>query len=202
MRRDRSSDRGFSLIEIMIVVGITCVVAVISVPMMANTLGFFRLSGDARSVSNSMAVAKMRAASVFSRTRLHADLVGRSHYLETWDKTLNMGAGGWKAEGGTTYLSSNVNFTYSPVTSAPPNTQGTISQAAACTDDMGMPIGNTACLIFNSRGVPVRASDFSPTVDAIYVSDGTAIYGVTVVATGMIRLWRTNPAATPTWVLN
>ena len=79
--------------------------------------------------------------------------------------------------------------------------QATIAQAAACTDDMGVPIGNTACLMFNSRGVPID-STFAPTVDALYVTDGTAVYGVTVVATGMIRLWHTPPVSTPTWVLH
>lgn len=199
MTRCWSSDRrGFSLLEIMMVVAITCVVTAIAVPMMANTLGYFRLSGDARGVSNAMAVAKMRAASIFSRTRLYVDLDSKTHHLETWDKTTSH----WTVEGGNTYLSSNVSFSFSPVTAAPPNTQGTIGQATACTDDMGVAIGDTACLIFNSRGVPIKPSDFSPTVDAIYLSDGTAIYGVTVVATGMIRLWRTNPTSTPTWVLN
>ena len=44
---------------------------------------------------------------------------------------------------------------------------------------------------------------FAPTgIDALYVTDGTAVYGVTVAATGMLRLWRTLPVATPTWVLN
>ena len=188
--------------EIMIVVAVTCVVTAIAVPMMSNTLGYFRLSGDARSVSNASAVAKMRAASIFSRVRLYVDLNGKSFHLESWDKTLNMGAGGWKVEGGLTYLSTNVTFGYSPVGTAPPNTQGTIGQAVACRDDMDVPIGNTACLIFNSRGVPVNPADFSPTVDAVYMTDGTQVYAVTVVATGMIRLWRTNPTATPNWVQN
>ena len=194
-----SERRGFSLIEVMIVVGITCVVAAISVPMMANTLGYFRLTGDARSVSNASAVAKMRAASVFSRTRLYVDLPGRSFHLETWDKTTSK----WTVEGGNTYLSSNVSFAFSPVTAPPPYTQDAIAQAQACTDDMDMAIGGTACLMFNSRGVPIGpAPGFSPKVDALYLTDGTAVYGVTVVATGMIRLWRTNPVASPTWVPN
>jgi hypothetical protein len=40
-----------------------------------------------------------------------------------------------------------------------------------------------------------------PKVEALYVTDGTAVYGVTVAASGMIRGWRTPPVSTPTWVL-
>jgi hypothetical protein len=54
--------------------------------------------------------------------------------------------------------------------------------------------------MFNSRGVPVD-NTFAPTAsDAVYVTDGSAVYGITVSATGMIRSWRTPPAASPTWV--
>jgi hypothetical protein len=37
-------------------------------------------------------------------------------------------------------------------------------------------------------------------VDALYVTDGRAIYAVTLSATGMTRSWRTFPATTATWV--
>lgn len=198
MKRHCLSDRrGYSLIEIMVVVLLTGVVAAIAVPMMSNTLGFFRLSGDARSISNSVAVAKMRAASDFSRVRLYVDLSTKSHHIESWDKVNST----WVVEGGTTSLSSNVTFGFGAVGAPPPNTQAAIAQAPLCTNDAGAVIGNTACFMFNSRGVPID-STFSPTaVDALYLTDGSAVYGVTAAATGMIRLWRTLPTATPTWVL-
>ena len=33
----------------------------------------------------------------------------------------------------------------------------------------------------------------------VYLTDGTVIYGATVSATGMIRLWQTPRKATPSW---
>jgi hypothetical protein len=88
------------------------------------------------------------------------------------------------------------------VGASPPNTQGAIGQAPQCTNDLGVVIGNTACVMFNSRGVPVD-STFSPTaLDVVYLTDGSAVYAVAAAATGMIRLWRTLPNAVPTWVLN
>ena len=34
----------------------------------------------------------------------------------------------------------------------------------------------------------------------MYITDGNAVYGITVSATGMIRTWRTLPLGTPAWV--
>jgi prepilin-type N-terminal cleavage/methylation domain-containing protein len=191
----RRESEGFTLIELLVVVAIFAVVAVMALPMTGNALASFRLSGDARSLSNGIALAKMRAASTFSRARLYVDLADGSYHVETWDKTVS----DWVSEGGTTSLSSGVSFGFSPATVAPPNTQGTIGQAPACTDKDGNTIGNTACVMFNSRGVPVD-SLLAPTgSDAVYMTDGTAIYGVTVAATGMMRMWNAVPAATPNW---
>ena len=58
---------GFSLLELLMVVGISTVVAAIAVPMMKNTIGDFKLSGDARGLTNAVSLAKLRAASTFPR---------------------------------------------------------------------------------------------------------------------------------------
>jgi type II secretory pathway pseudopilin PulG len=193
---------GFSLIEIVVVCGIIGLIAAMSAPLFGNAIATFRLSGDARGVSNSAAVAKMRAASDFSRVRLYIDLSARTHRLQTFDKTSAVCC--WITQGGTTALSSGVTFGYGVVTVPPPNTQGTIGQAPLCVDDTGADILNTACIMFNSRGVPIgNGPSFAPTgIDAIYVTDGTAVYGVTIAATGLLRNWRTLPVAIPLWVRN
>ena len=198
MTNPKRSD-GFSLFEIVVVVGLIGIISAISVPMFGNAIAGFRVSGDARSISNAAAVAKMRAASEFSRVRLYVDLVGKTHKMQTWSKAAVDCC--WVTQGGTTALSSGVTFGFSAVTTAPPNTQTTIGQASQCTADDGTLIANTACIMFNSRGVPVD-STFAPAGDALYVTDGAMVYGVTVAATGMLRLWRTLPVATPQWVVN
>jgi type II secretory pathway pseudopilin PulG len=187
--------------EMMLVVALTGVVAAIAVPMMVNSLGFFRLSGDARSTANAVALAKMRAASVFGRVRLYVDVTGRSSHIETWNSATST----WVADTGANYLSQGVNFDFGAVGAAPPNTQGTIglpSYPCKIGDATTADIANTHCVIFNSRGIPIDSSAAgNPVVDAVYVTDGTAVYGVAVSATGMVRTWRTPPTATPTWVL-
>jgi prepilin-type N-terminal cleavage/methylation domain-containing protein len=89
---------GFSLLEILVVLGLIAVLSAIAVPMFGNALADFKLSGDARNVSNAVALSKLRAASDFSRVRLYVDLVNRTHHIESWKKTTSS----WTTEGGTT----------------------------------------------------------------------------------------------------
>jgi prepilin-type N-terminal cleavage/methylation domain-containing protein len=199
VRAGAARDRGFSLIEMLLVLAIMGVLATIAVPMSGNAVRYLRISGDARDISNALAVTKMRAAAKFTKARLLVDLSSKSYYIQTYDKTL----GAWAAETGSTSLSSYVSFGYGTVGTPPSDTQTSIGQATACYDNASPPaeIANTACVIFNSRGIPiVRDSSASPTGNyALYVNDGTFVYGVTVAATGFIRTWRTTQTATPSW---
>ena len=190
-------EAGFTMVETLVVVGLIGVICAIAVPMTANAIANFRVTGDTRSVSNATALAKMRAASNFSRVRLYVDRTGSSHHLEVWNKV----TGHWTTVGGTTHLSTHVTFGYGVVSEPPLGTQDFIGQAAPCTDDAGTDITNTSCLMFNSRGVPVDNLGAPTALDALYLTDGSAVYAVTLSATGMLRVWRTPPVAMPTWVL-
>ena len=188
--------------EIVVVVGIIGVLGAIAAPMFNNAIRSFRLSGDARSLSNAAAVAKMRAASDFSRVRLYVDLTARTHRMQVFDKTSATCC--WVTQGGVVSLSSGVSFGHGAVLTPPADTQDLIGQAPLCTTDADPPVNipNTACIMFNSRGTPIDNS-FAPFGnDALYVTDGTAVYGVTVASTGLLRLWRTPPVAAPSWVRN
>jgi len=194
--------RGFSLIEMLVVVGLTTVIAAIAVPMMSNTIGNFRLSGDAHSVASAMALAKLRAASGFSQARLFVDLTTRSFHVETLQKS----PVAWAADGGTTTLSTGVTFGFGGIATPPLNTQALIGQAPPCVTAAGAAIANTACILYNSRGIPVDPSGAAPNVgaptgnDALYLTDGTAVYGLLLSATGQSKLYRTN-ISSATWAL-
>jgi prepilin-type N-terminal cleavage/methylation domain-containing protein len=194
----RRGDAGFTLLETLLVVALIGVISAIAVPQFSNSIGYFRISGDARSISNGLAVTKIRAASNFSRTRLYVSRPGGWHRIEKGDTSSPTH---WSVEGGTTYLSTNSSFSFGAVASPPPNTQAAIAQSAACLDDTGAAIASTSCVLFNSRGVPIDNAGASLGTNAIYLTNGSAVYGITVSATGMLRLWQTRAAATPNWVL-
>jgi hypothetical protein len=191
---DRSfgSSDGFSLIEVFIVMVVTMTLAAVAIPRTSTLFGDLRLSGDARALSNSIALAKMRAAADFTRARLRANIAARTYQIERLQKTVPPS---WVGEDDAISLSYQVNLSPGSLTTAPPNTQPAVAMAPPCLDGEGAAIANTACVVFNSRGIPIDNAGNPTGNDALYVTDGTAVYGVTVGATGLIRLWKSGPNA-------
>jgi prepilin-type N-terminal cleavage/methylation domain-containing protein len=193
--------RGFSLLEMIFTLAISMVLMAIAAPMMGNALGYYRLSGDARALSNAISVAKMRAASDFTQARLFVDLTAGYH-LETFKKTPAPN-GSWTTEGGTTNLSGTETFGFGGLAAAPLNTQNVITQgvtgSAPCKDVTGANIANSVCILFNSRGIPVDTTGAPTGAGALYITDGAAVYGITISATGSIITWQ-SPASTASWI--
>jgi len=181
------------------VLAIMGVLAAIAVPMSGNSIRYLKLSGDARDLANATAVAKMRAAAKFTQSRLYIDLTGRSYYVQTYNKTTLA----WETEGGTTSLANTVSFGYGSVGAPPADTQDPIGQAPLCKNNASpaVDVASTACVVFNSRGIPIDTTGSPTGNDAIYVTDGSSVYAITIAATGFIRTWQTSQAATPSWAL-
>jgi Tfp pilus assembly protein FimT len=185
------------VIELLVVVGILGLMAALALPNLRSATSGYRLTGDARTVARTVAVAKMRAAAAFTRVRLRADIGTGTFQIERWDTTATPNA--WVPDGGVERLSSGVAFGFGGLTSSPPNTQGTGTIFhRACFDNATPPvaIAGTACIVFNSRGVPVDSTGAPLGGNAIYVTDGTAVYGAMVAATGLANLYWT-PYRTP-----
>jgi hypothetical protein len=180
---------------LLVALGLAGVISAVALPMTSSAVSDLRVRGDARAVSNIVALAKMRATSGFTRTRVFVDLDGGSFFVQIWDKATST----WGTEGGARATSAGVSFGFGGLTAPPPDTQVAIGQSSACLDDEGTAIGNSACIVFNSRGIPIDAAG-APTGDnGLYITDGTSVYGTTITATPLVRLWW-SPAGSPAWV--
>jgi prepilin-type N-terminal cleavage/methylation domain-containing protein len=186
-------NRGFSLVEVLMTTVIIVVIAAIGIPTLMSIVRGLRTGGDARDLNGLIIQAKMRAAANFARTRVYADLSANTFRIETQPS----GTTGWTTDcpsGCNQSLSSGVSFGFGSLSSPPGGTQATLGQAPLCKDITGTAdIANTACIIFNSRGIPITpGTGLTPTgEDAIYVTDGKSVTGVTVSLTGLTKIWRT-----------
>ena len=187
---------GFTLIDLLITVAVIGIVAGMALPMGDRMASGFRIKGDAQALEHTITLAKMRAASAFSRARVRVNLTEDTYQLEVWNKTTT----NWDVQGGTVYLSRGVTFGFLELDTAPPNTQTVIDQSPACPEELtGTTIDDTACILFNSRGVPINSAGAPVGGNAFYINDGTGVYATTVTATPLVRLWWSNASA-PGWV--
>jgi prepilin-type N-terminal cleavage/methylation domain-containing protein len=190
-----SRQRGFTLVEVLTTTALLVILALFSLPITSRAVADVRLRGDARAVANTVALAKMRATSAFSRARVFADLSTNSFFVQVWDK----GDATWVTEGGSINTSSGVGFGFGALDAPPPDTQATLAQSPACSDDDGVEIANTACIVFNSRGIPIDAAGAPFGENALYITDGTGVFGTTLTATPLINLWW-SPTVGASWV--
>jgi Tfp pilus assembly protein FimT len=210
---------GFSTMELLVVIAMSVVITALAVPTYLNTAAYLRAAGDLRSLNGITAQAKMRAAADFTHARVYANLSGNAYQLQVWDKAANSGSGCWvedtdpKADANKTCLtfvggapsgtvialSQGVTFGFGGLTQGPTAGQTTVAQAVTCRDNANTAVGgSTACIVFNSRGIPIDNSNSPIPSGALYVTNGTVVNGVTVSATGSIQAW-TSPATSANW---
>jgi Tfp pilus assembly protein FimT len=173
----RTSDvRGFSLLELAIVVTFFLLILSIALPQALTTLRAFRASSDARSIASQLALAKMRAANGFTQARLNCNLTNKSCQLEVCTSKGTSACNTFSAEGGSISLSKEMTFGFGSITT-PAGSQASIE--------------TTAQILFNSRSVPIDNTGAVTGNDALYLTNQAGdTYAVTVYASGRIALWR------------
>ena len=191
----RQREEGFSIIDLLVVVAVLGTVMAMALPSLGSSMSAFRLKGDAQAVNNLVSLAKMRAAAQFTRARLRLDLAQNRYFLETWDRANDT----WVRRDGVNATQQGVTFGFGALATPPPDTQPAIAMSAECVDDDGAPIPQTACLTFNSRGVPVDGTGAPTGQNAFYLTDGTGVYAITVTATPLVRFWW-SPASSAQWI--
>jgi len=192
-------EQGFSLIDTLMVVALMGIIAGIAVPVTGGAFAGQKFRNDAQAVTNLVALAKMRASANVTRARVRANINDGTIALEVWNKTTSA----WVVEDGPTPLSPGVTFSFGSVPTPPPNTQVSITFSPGCKVGVtaaSATIGNTACVVFNSRGLPVDGGGATFGGHAIYLTDGVSVAAATVTATPRIRRWSTPVrASTPAW---
>src|ERR1051326_5199827 len=131
--------RGFSVVEIALVLLIAMGILGITIPAVQTILRSYQAAADARSLAIQLALVRMRAGANFTQARLNCNLVAKSCQLEIFNKTTSQ----FQAEGGAQLLSQGVSFGFGSITT-PAGTQTTIQ--------------NSANILFNSRGIPVDST--------------------------------------------
>ena len=193
-----SRTKGFSMIELIIVIAIIMIMAAAAIPLLGPTLQNYRLRGDARNIASLLALARIRAASDFTRAEVCFDFAGgictptsqpNTYQVELWNKTTNAFA----PEPGTfpQALSKGDFFPANSVLTAqgipPTGGQTTIGQG---TGVPGPPVASVQ-IIFNSRGIAIDPVTLNPVgTDAIYISNTTAYCAVTASLAGQTATWR------------
>jgi Tfp pilus assembly protein FimT len=191
------ASHGYSLIDLLVVVGVIGVVAGIALPVTGSALATQRIKADSQALTQTVALAKMRASANFTRARVRVDFTSNAYALEIWDKA----ASAWVTEGATIYTATGVSFGFGSLGTPPPNTQVAIGQSPACRTGVtagSTAIGNTACIIFNSRGLPIDGGGSIFGGHALYVTDGATVAATTITATPRIRRWASR-STTATW---
>jgi type II secretory pathway pseudopilin PulG len=188
---------GYSLIDILMVVALIGVVSAVAVPMTGTAVSSQRFRADAQALTNMVGLAKMRASAGFTRARVRANRDTNTFVLERWDKGTNT----WVAEGGAMRLYRGITFGFAGLAVPPPNTQTAIGLSLPCRSGLtaaSAAINNTACILFNSRGLPVDGDGALFGGHAIYLTDGALVTATTVTATPRIRRW-SSFASAPSW---
>jgi len=189
----QSSERGFSLVELMIVVIIVLTLSAIAIPNVVSITRSSRNLSDARSISAALNLARMRAAADFTHARVYMDLTGNTFHVETWNKA----SGCWQTDGDSnsctqttspvTALDSGDTFGYGTITAGPTAATSSIAQAPLCTSGVagassGSTTSNTACIEYNSRSFPVKSDGSIVASDAIYLTGSQKFYSAVAVS--------------------
>lgn len=159
--------RGFSLIELCVVLAATAIMAAVAVPMLTTSMRGMQLLSDARNIASSMTYARMSATTQMNRYRVAFDLGNNVWNLQK----LNRGTGEYEpfeADNGLCGGIANSGIAFKTVSATGPS---------------GFPTTSATAVTFNSRGMPNAAS-------AIYLSNEDTHYAVSVSIAGKVQVWR------------
>ncbi len=185
-----SRQRGFSLIELAVVVSIILVIAAISLPSLLNSSRPMRLRNDAHALASLVTMARMRAATEFAHVEISCITTATPAYCQLQSYGFNGTM--WKPEAQKIYLSTGVSFGIPPTINTNVKNQSVAYQGDSLENTPS--VTTNPIILFNSRGLPIdpTGATTDPTYDyALYLKDTTNnYYAVSVNQTGHPSLYR------------
>jgi prepilin-type N-terminal cleavage/methylation domain-containing protein len=159
--------RGFSMIELSMVLGLIAVTTAFSVPMLTNSMRSMQLISDARSIATTMTYARMSATSQMTRYQLNFDLGNN-----TWNlQKRNRNTGNYEIQQAVNGLSNGIAHS------------GIAFRTTSSTAPTGFPTTSSTSITFNSRGIPNG-------IAIVYLSNNEMNYAVSVSLAGKVQVWR------------
>jgi len=173
------NNRGFSMVELSMLLAITAILAAFSIPMLSSTMHSMQLASDARSIGSTMSYAKLSATSQLTQYRLTFSLSEKEWRL---DKR-NRDSGEFELQQDVHGLSGG-------------GSESCISfKSSSGTAPTGFPTASSTTITFDSRGIPREGASI------IYLTNGDEDFAVSASLSGKIQVWKSvNRNGTSQWV--
>jgi len=172
--RKMEDDKGFSMVELLIFLGMAVVMMAVAIPMLSSSMRSMQLMADARSIATSLTLAKMSSTAQMTHCRLSFDLGGGEWRLEK----LNKSTGEFELQQADNELSSGV------------ANSGIVFKSSSSSAPSGFPTDSSAAITFNSRGIPIDGAGIPTTNSVVYLSMRDTDFAVTVSLGGKVQLWK------------
>jgi prepilin-type N-terminal cleavage/methylation domain-containing protein len=176
--------RGFTMIELMIVVGIFAIVAAMAIPTYMSHLRNYRVRNDANNIVGLTTIARMRAGANFSRAAVSCDAPAgapstcRIYTLQNASSGTPCTLSTWTLEPQQYTFSATVIFAIPAAATLGVMGQSTTAPAQVYSGITPTPPPYT--IYFNSRGWPVDCNGNAITNYALYLQDQPGVFSAAV----------------------
>lgn len=186
--RQRYKERGFSAIELLVVMAIITIVASIALPYTRTAFQTYSAVNDAREMAAQLSLARMRAASAFSRARVYCDPTASPQcklQLQSYNSS------SWTDEGTKFGLASGDTFGIASGAATGVGGQSGTPQQPPNASSPYTPNVAPYAIEFNSRGLPIDPSTGNLKTDyAVYLQGGGVYGAVAVDASGKASMYQ------------
>jgi Tfp pilus assembly protein FimT len=170
LKHKASDSKGFSLVELSIMVAMIAVLAAFSIPMLNSSLRDMKVISDTQSIATTLTYAKLQAMAQMTSWRLSFDVANNQWQLERFDR-----------EDGVFVMEQSVNTLSDGVSNS-----GIAFVSESDAAPTGFPTASSDAITFSSRGIPIQAE--GPGI--VYISSNSEDFAVSVSISGKVDIWR------------